>query len=97
MPPNFREHSKLFLLSRFTKNKNRRRNGFPLLLDPQGAVVFPDDSVALVDRDEAVARVEGEHGEAHAEVGREDLVAAEALDFVVVGAGVGEALHGCLG
>ena len=31
------------------------------------------------------------------EIGREDLVAAEALDLVVVGAGVGEALHGRLG
>ena len=68
-----------------------------LLFDPQGAVGLPDDGVALVDGDEAVARVEGEHGEAHAEIGREDLVAAEALDFVVVGAGVSEALHGRLG
>ena len=83
-------------MSRFTKNKNLRRNGFPLLLDPQGAVVFPDDGVALIDGDKAVARVERQHGEAHAEIGREDLVSAEALDFVVVRAGVGEALHGRL-
>jgi len=67
--------------------------GRPLSLNPQGAIVFPDDGISFIHRDETLSRVHGQHGEAHAEVRCEDFVPAETLDLVVVGAGEGDSLH----
>ena len=63
------------------------------LLDPQGAVIFQDDGVALVHGHEPVARVNGQHREPHAEIRRQNPVAAKTLDLVVVCAGVEEMEH----
>ena len=70
-------------------------SGFTALLffDPQGAVIFQDDGVALVHGHEPVARVDGQHREPHTEIRRQDPVAAKALDFVVIRAGVEEMEH----
>ena len=64
------------------------------LLDPQGAVIFQDDGVALVHGHEPVACVNRQHREPHAEIRRQDPVAAKTLDLVIVRAGVKEAEHG---
>ena len=59
-----------------------------LPLDPQGAVIFQDDGVALVHGHEPVARVNRQHREPHTEIRRQNPVAAKTLDLVVVRAGV---------
>lgn len=64
-----------------------------LLLDPQGAVIFQDDSIALVHGHEPIARVNRQHREPHAEIRRQNSVATKTLDLVVVRAGVKEAVH----
>ncbi len=37
------------------------------------ALVFPDDGVSFIHRDETLSRVHGQHGEAHAEVRCQDI------------------------
>ncbi len=58
-----------------------------------GAVVVQDDGIPFVHGNESFARVHGQHREAHAEVRREDFVAAQALNLVVVGAGICVLFH----
>ena len=70
-----------------------RRYHQALLLDPQGAVIFQDDSIALVHGHEPVARVNRQHREPHTEIRRQNPIAAKTLDLVVVRAGVKEAVH----
>ena len=65
-----------------------------LFLNPQGAVIFQDDGVALVHSLEPGARVNRQHREPHAEIRRQNPVATKTLDLVVVSAGVKEAEHG---
>ena len=59
----------------------------------EGCLIFQDDGVALVHGHEPVARVDGQHREPHTEIRRQDPVAAKALDFVVIRAGVEEMEH----
>ena len=56
--------------------------------DAEAAVLFTDDDISFVDGFVAFAGIDREHGEAHAEIRGEDSLAAELLDFVVVGTGV---------
>ena len=64
-----------------------------LLLDPQGAVIFQDDGVALVHGHEPVARVNRQHREPHTEIRRQNPVAAKTPDLIVIRAGVKEFLQ----
>ena len=64
-----------------------------LPLNPQGAVIFQDDGVTFVHSHEPVASVNRQHREPHTEIRRQDPVPTETFDFVVVGAGVEEAVH----
>ena len=65
-----------------------------LFFNPQGAVIFQDDGVTLVHGHEPVARVNRQHREPHAEIRRQNPVAAKTLDLFVVRAGVKEVVHG---
>lgn len=65
-----------------------------LSFDPQRAIVLPHDDIPFVDGLETIARIHRQHRETHAEVRRQDLVAAQPLHFVVIHAGVEEFLHG---
>ena len=56
-------------------------------------VVIDLNIIAFLDGEEAVVGEDGEHGDAHAEVGGEELVTEEGFELVVVGAGVLDAGH----
>lgn len=65
-----------------------------LPFDPQRTIVLPDDRVPFIHGDKPVPRVHGQHGEPHAEIRSQDPVPAEALDLLVIGAGVSNSFHG---
>ena len=64
-----------------------------LALEAERAVVVKDNEVAFVHGLKAVAGVEREHREAHTEVGREQPVASQLLELLIIRPGVLYLLH----
>ena len=64
-----------------------------ILFDSDASVIADDDDVPLLDIHETVVREDGQDRKAHGEVGIQDPVAQDLLEFGLVGAGVGDAFH----